>query len=273
MPSLSCKHCNKLFTDLLLKDMQKANHVRWCDPNVNRSNEKFHPMCSCITCHKELSVQNLNAHANTHFPKSFKNSCLSCGEGTDTKFCSRSCSVTFNNKNPKNNRKFGPQKGYVNPNLILKPKLSKTCVICNLSHYRQGKTCSPACKGTLLSTSISNAIASGRHNPINNRGRGKQSYLEKSFQEWLIQYNVEHITEQPFKRIDKVKTYFADFYFPTLNLIIELDGTQHLKTVEYDQDRDAYITSTYGVRIIRVSHKEYISKTRVDEIKQLLNIA
>jgi very-short-patch-repair endonuclease len=81
-----------------------------------------------------------------------------------------------------------------------------------------------------------------------------------------LQYNTEH----PFKRHDVIKTYFVDFYFPSLDLIIELDGTQHKNTVEYDTDRDNYIMTNYNVNIIRVSHKEYQAMTKLELIKSLL---
>jgi len=68
------------------------------------------------------------------------------------------------------------------------------------------------------------------------------------------------------------KTYFADFYFPDKKLIIELDGTQHNKTVAYDTERDSYINKTYDITIIRISYKEYQQKSRISEIKNLLNI-
>lgn len=120
---------------------------------------------------------------------------------------------------------------------------------------------------------MANLIYNG-YNPNVNRGRGKQSYLEKSFEEWIqtLPHEIEYITEAPFKRLDMIKTYFADFYFPKLNLIIELDGSQHNipKQQEYDEERDRYISQTYNVQIIRISHKEYIQKTRILEIQNLL---
>jgi very-short-patch-repair endonuclease len=65
-------------------------------------------------------------------------------------------------------------------------------------------------------------------------------------------------------------TYYADFVFDHLKLIIELDGRQHHQTVEYDSRRDAYITANYGLNVIRITAKEYFNKTRVSEIETLL---
>jgi very-short-patch-repair endonuclease len=145
-------------------------------------------------------------------------------------------------------------------------------VICNKIHPRSGKTCSDICYKALLSTSIKHAISNG-FDPKKNRGRGKKSYLETSFEEWLNKNfpNIGYIPEYPVKRQDMLKTYFGDFYFPSKNLIIELDGTQHNDTTEYDQERDTYITQTYGITIFRISHKEYVGKTKLDKVIQLLS--
>lgn len=115
-------------------------------------------------------------------------------------------------------------------------------------------------------------MESGR-NPNANRGRHKQSYLEKSFEEWLIKHGIVNFeTEKHFRRHECMKSYFCDFFFPSLNLVIELDGSQHKNTIIVDRERDEYIRLTYGVEVIRVTEKEYRTKSRLDEIKKLLNI-
>lgn len=97
--------------------------------------------------------------------------------------------------------------------------------------------------------------------------------MELSFYDWLINNGVTNFeTEKPFKRLDVTKTYFADFYFPDLSLIIELDGSQHKKTIAYDSERDRYISTTYNIEIIRVSHKEYTLQTKLDLIKSKLGL-
>jgi very-short-patch-repair endonuclease len=230
---------------------------------------KFHLYCSCIVCHQMITVQNLNRHQLSHTQKTFKNSCLQCGTDTNTKFCSRSCSATYNNTNAPETRKFGPAKTLIKAPRKLK---FKECVICFNIHTRSGKTCSTKCQRTLQSNTTKSLISQGSFDPKKNRGRGRKSFLEKSFESWLLAHGVSFKPEHPFKRLDTVKTYFADFYFPDLKLIIELDGTQHKHTIEYDSDRDNYIQTTYGVKIIRVTHKEYVSKSRLIEIEQLLSI-
>lgn len=96
-------------------------------------------------------------------------------------------------------------------------------------------------------------------NPENrkNYGRGKKSWMELCFEKWL---NENDITgwefDKHFWNPVANKNYFADFCFDNLSLIVELDGNQHLKTIEQDRIRDVYLTSL-GYRVIRITHKEF----------------
>ncbi len=54
--------------------------------------------------------------------------------------------------------------------------------------------------------------------------------------------------------------------------MIELDGTQHRKTVEQDQLRDAYLKQHYGLTVIRVTYAEYQKKSKFDLICQMLGV-
>ena len=271
----------------------------WFTTIYNEANHmsKFQLYCSCLTCKLHISAQNIQAHFQSkHIPKIFTNHCLHCTEliSDNTKFCCRSCAAIYNNAR-KDYTKFksGPPKTATKESKALQRKNNirtytrrtngekiaiapftriKPCIICGKFHSGSRQSCSAECKNKLLSQSIKKAIYKG-HDPNKNRGRGKRSWLETSFVEWLDSNQVtNYLTEKPFKRLDMTKTYFADFYFPDKKLIIELDGTQHNKTIVYDQERDSYIKSTYGVSIIRISHKEYQRKSRIDEIKLLLDI-
>jgi len=52
------------------------------------------------------------------------------------------------------------------------------------------------------------------------------------------------------------KNYFVDFIFENESLIIELDGTQHRKTVEQDAVRDKWFYSK-GYKVVRVTIEEF----------------
>jgi len=44
----------------------------------------------------------------------------------------------------------------------------------------------------------------------------------------------------------------VDFYVPSHRLVIEIDGGVHALHREYDARRDAFLASTYGVRVLRI---------------------
>lgn len=240
---------------------------------------------SCSTTHQNQLILNKKLLEYAKNPKL----CLCCNipidyEKRNNKFCSQSCSAKYNNQARDYSKfKSGPTTSQIKLPKTEDFKYSKynkgcpytpitQCIICNKYHPKPCNTCSPECRLQYTSIRIKESIANGTFNPNLNRGRGKQSYLEKSFDDWLKKYfpNIFYHTEYKFPRLDIIKTYFVDFYFPTLHLIIELDGTQHLKTKTYDEERDLYISSTYNVEIIRISHSEYKNKTKIDLIRNKL---
>lgn len=96
-------------------------------------------------------------------------------------------------------------------------------------------------------------------NPENrkNLGKGKQSWMEQCFQKWLEENSIiGWETEKHFRNTDAQKNYYCDFVFDDKKLIIELDGNQHLKTIEQDRIRDVWL-NTQGYRVIRIQHKEF----------------
>ena len=99
-----------------------------------------------------------------------------------------------------------------------------------------------------------------------------QAGFEPAYARWLTDHSVPFRDEVRFKNVEQNKTYFADFVFDDIKLIIELDGSQHLKTIEADSFRDQYITRVYGYKVLRASHREYIAKSKQDHICDLLGI-
>ena len=53
-----------------------------------------------------------------------------------------------------------------------------------------------------------------------------------------------------FRRQHPIGAFIVDFYCPSEKLIIELDGSQHFDTQEYDQSRTEFLESQ-GYRLIR----------------------
>lgn len=195
-------------------------------------------------------------------------------------FCSSSCSASFNNKqrqhteSSKQKRSEKLKQYHIQRKNIylLSPKL---CQICSKElpyEKRNSKTCQKECTNNLISNTMKLKIEQG-YNPQKHRGR-KKSYLETSFKNWLQEFNIEYIEEYPVKIYENnsYKTcFFIDFYFPSLQIGIELDGTQHQKTIEKDLLRDGLIKKE-GITIHRITHKEYCSKSKVEEVKKILQL-
>jgi very-short-patch-repair endonuclease len=96
-------------------------------------------------------------------------------------------------------------------------------------------------------------------NPQNrkNLGRHKRSWMELIFEKYLSENNIiGWNTEVHFWNDQLQKNYFVDFLFDDKKLIIELDGTQHRKTVEKDKLRDNWF-SVKGYKVIRISIEEF----------------
>lgn len=252
----NCSNCNNYFYTADTK--QKFCNLSCSTSNKNKNNKQtnilnyFNNPKKCINCYIFLDY------------KKRKN-----------KFCGNSCSAKFNNlKRNYEIIKTGPKKGFKSTNILTKkPSFTKIkpCCLCKKYHAKLGKTCSTICHKKLLSNLVKERINNG-WNPNFNRGRHKKSFLEISFQDWLdINYpNVNYICEHPFKNLQNGKTFFADFYFPYLKLIIELDGTQHTKTKFQDAIRDEYIFLTYNIRTLRITHSEYQAKSKIELVKNLL---
>jgi very-short-patch-repair endonuclease len=192
------------------------------------------------------------------------------------KFCSQSCSATFYNKRRKgvsldesikqkissSIRKFNKE----NPN----PQYSKIsfCQVCNsIVRNKITKTCSPECKSILLSNNVLERI---KRNKRSNYRRDKKSYLEESFENWLSSINIslKYETEYTIHNHITQKWYFVDFYFPEINLIVELDGKQHEKPIhkENDRQRDDYITKHLNIEVFRISYDEYQQGIKINQL-------
>ena len=96
-------------------------------------------------------------------------------------------------------------------------------------------------------------------NPENrkNLGRQNKSWMELMFEQYLKNNNViGWDAEVHFWNDELRKNYFVDFIFECKKLIIELDGTQHQKTIIQDQLRDRWFTNK-GYKVVRITHDEF----------------
>lgn len=77
-----------------------------------------------------------------------------------------------------------------------------------------------------------------------------QAPCEVRVEGYLKFKGIEFVPEQPFFIDNKI--YFADFYVPCYDVIIEIDGATH--SMDKDSLRDAAF-ARYGIRTIRVSNR------------------
>ena len=101
---------------------------------------------------------------------------------------------------------------------------------------------------------------------------GRKSKGERKIQEFLESKNIEYLREYKL-----FKKYRFDFYVPNKNILIEFDGIQHFKPIEYfggekgfketclrDKEKDIYCREN-DIKLIRISYKDF------DKIEELLN--
>ena len=90
-----------------------------------------------------------------------------------------------------------------------------------------------------------------------NLGRHKRSWLESTFEQYLIEHDITGWDTEIHFFNDKLgKNYYPDFIFNDRMLIIELDGTQHRKSLLEDSVRDEWFRNK-GYRVIRITVEEF----------------
>jgi very-short-patch-repair endonuclease len=64
-----------------------------------------------------------------------------------------------------------------------------------------------------------------------------------------------------FYRQKAIGKHIVDFYAPKVNLVVEIDGSQHLQDdhLEKDRRRDAYLASL-GLKVLRFNSREVLEK-------------
>jgi len=106
------------------------------------------------------------------------------------------------------------------------------------------------------------------------RKQNQMSYMERSFEKWLIQLGIVegytgYLREIHFFNKTLRRNGWIDFLFPKHKLIIELDGTHHKQRVHQDQMRDTFLIGR-GWNVLRISHREYVKNSKTSEVLKLL---
>jgi very-short-patch-repair endonuclease len=99
--------------------------------------------------------------------------------------------------------------------------------------------------------------------------RAKSNKYERKLLQLLKVNKIAFIHQAPF--IIDGKIYFADFFLPKENLIIEIDGISHDNNIQkqYDKQRDAAFGS-YKIKTIRLSNDLVSDKKRLIQILPML---
>jgi very-short-patch-repair endonuclease len=226
-----------------------------------------------------------------HWEKTYKMPCIICGTMLAyprKKTCNEICHKIYRSK--ANVRIMSDETKLKISNSIL-AKYGRTsnfdlfnlsCIECSkefTNRTKNAKYCSD-CRNKVIKIKISNsmklAFKEGRHKGNEYRNRKNKSYLERSFITYLKDNypSLEYVFNEPVKIYNNekkyIKNYYIDFFLPKTNIGIELDGKQHEKCKEYDQNRDQLIYDTRKIKIVRVSYNEYFECSKYDLINNLL---
>ena len=67
-----------------------------------------------------------------------------------------------------------------------------------------------------------------------------------------------HLAGFKFRRQHSIGPYILDFYCPERRAAVELDGSQHLDRVDYDDKRTAFLEPE-GIRVLRFGNHEVLT--------------
>lgn len=255
---INCLHCNKEFEKIV--------------SNKDTRDKKF---CSKSCCAIYMNINRVKRKINSKLRRSILNQ-------TTSRFIAFNTSVYKNKVKKKTSKKIKYKQLTINLKnvytllhnlnyIIYSNKIYKsTCKICKkelLSIKKMPKICSQECH-----TKLMKRVHKERPHLILNRSNS-ESYLEKSFREYIESNgyikNDSYFQEKHWT-LSSGKRYISDFYFPNLNLIIEMDGKQHQDTIEEDKLRDQLIFNELNIKTIRITHKEWVKKLKHAEIDKLL---
>lgn len=109
------------------------------------------------------------------------------------------------------------------------------------------------------------------HKRANTRLEKKLSYILKNIGvDFIQQYEV--LTDYKTKA-GRLKRYFVDFYIPSLNVVLEADGSLYHKDVSYEEKRDGEIKKYIGADVFHFSEEEidyHFNKCK-ERIERIIN--
>lgn len=207
--------------------------------------------CSCTECQVELNVSSMDRHYQSiHLPKSHGNTCLQCNSPTtNLKFCSMSCSATYNNsrkdyttfkpgpkpkpesKSSKNDYAEKHREGYRYNNGNPYTKINQ-CVVCGKFHQFNRSTCGKSCLKKYSSIQLVGKSGGWRNFGGNGKSGTYNGHIYQSSWElaWIV-YHLDHGIEfiRPTEYFEyefegKIRKYYPDFYLINNNEYVEVKG-------------------------------------------------
>ena len=89
-----------------------------------------------------------------------------------------------------------------------------------------------------------------------NNDRAKAMSKQMTKAEQILWFNIlksNKLSGYKFTKQKQVFNYIVDFYCSKLLLVIEVDGSSHNDTLEYDKERDEFLKSC-GLQIVRIGN-------------------
>ncbi len=278
----NCSVCSKEFKN----ERALSSHLKIHKPGYKKPSFKGRiPKIRCHHCKKLISKSNIKKHEKTCFenPQNYKE-CLICNRHIpkDQKFCSSSCSATYNNTHRERNgwsdeaklKHSERMKGVVKTPSGSCKLFEHTCKICNkfrLVNYKenQRKTCSRECQ-TIASTSIRPYQNGSRKTTwYYNKHQNKEVLLESSWEvqtaKLLDKMNIGWIRPPHIKWVDKSgkeRLYFPDFYLPKTDIYLD---PKNPYCMEQDKEKLEIVTKNIDLIYGDIEYiKEYILSEQQD---------
>jgi very-short-patch-repair endonuclease len=212
-------------------------------------------------------------------------SCYNCGKNFQSykrdkrKFCNNSCSAQFNNtgrilsEETKNKITIGV-KNYNKKNVTEKPK--PNCLVCGKKVKKNHNIyCSSECQKSCLiykeklSKNMKDKFKKNPELHPNRLCAGiKESYPEKFFREFIEKKGLTK--DLDFIQQFKFDIYYVDFFFPKLNLCVEIDGERfHDENSLKEIVRESKIKENYTLKRYKV--KMLLKKEYENDILKIIN--
>jgi very-short-patch-repair endonuclease len=109
-----------------------------------------------------------------------------------------------------------------------------------------------------------------KYNPkLKNTARNLRNNMTESEHMLWSRLRGKQILTVQFYRQKPIGKYIVDFYAPKTKLVIEVDGSQHMKesNSKRDKDRDRYLTEL-GIKVLRFNSREVLKDT--DEVVEVI---